>query len=448
VSGGILLVNGLNVWLDGRAISIPLGVDLEPITRALPAIDKLPGLTRAWLLSPKIFFAALAFAYLVPSDVSFSIGISTLVYALFFLTYTEIGGDWQFSILDGANWSHMITGAYVAFTLILLYGGRRYYRQVLAAALLPSRAREVPASTVWFCRMGLVAAAATVVLLRLATGLGLLPATLFVMFLGLLFLVVTRIHTETGVFVIQPFWWPLGPVLGLLGIKWLGPQAVLVMGILSAMFVYDPRCALMPLVANAFYIGDRQGIGPGRMGRSLAPVIVVVIVVGLLAVIVTQYSFGATGHFFWGKRIAKYPFDMLERNLKAFDQPPAPGQAYQPGSVSCSAQFLSWAAAGFALVAATAAMRLRFTWWPIHPVLFLIWCSDTIRPLVATFLLGWLIKWAVMQFGGGRVYRANKSLFIGLAAGEFLAAIGWAAAGLVHYLTIGTMREVIHIHPF
>ena len=448
LSGGILLINGLNVWLKGRAITIPLSLDLSPITRALPVINELPGLTRAWLLSPKIFFAGLAFAYLVRSDVSFSIGISTLAYAAFFLVYTEAGGRWEFAILDGAGWSHMVTGSYVAFTVMLLYAGRRYYGQMLLAALVPGRASEASRSTVWFFRMGLVCAAAAVVLLRLATGLGVLPAALFVLCLGLLFLVLTRVHTETGIFVIQPFWWPLGPVLGLLGIKWLGPQAVLIMGILSAMFVYDPRCALMPLVANAFYVGDRKGVAPGRMARWLAWMLVVVVVVGLLAVIVTQYAFGAGGHFFWGFRIAQYPYDMLARNLQVFQQVPAPDQVYQAGALSCSSEFLSWAAVGFGLVMVTAVLRLRFTWWPLHPVLFLIWCSDTIRPLVATFLLGWIIKGAVVRFGGRRAYEDHKPLFIGLAAGEFLAAIGWAAVGVVNYLATGTAGKVIRIHPF
>jgi uncharacterized membrane protein YGL010W len=55
-------------------------------------------------------------------------------------------------------------------------------------------------------------------------------------------------------------------------------------------------------------------------------------------------------------------------------------------------------------------------------VLFLVWGTYPANGCWSSFLLGWAIKGAVVRFGGGKVYQKLKPVFIGMIAGELLAA--------------------------
>ena len=89
------------------------------------------------------------------------------------------------------------------------------------------------------------------------------------------------------------------------------------------------------------------------------------------------------------------------------------------------------------LVLACSVARLRFTWWPIHPILFLIWGIWPLAVLGSSFLIGWFCKWAIVHFGGGKAYRANKPLFVGMVAGHMCVMVVWAIWGLIYYAIYG-----------
>ena len=66
-------------------------------------------------------------------------------------------------------------------------------------------------------------------------------------------------------------------------------------------------------------------------------------------------------------------------------------------------------------------LRFRFAWWPLHPVIFLMWGSWTTVLTWGSFLIGWVIKVLIVRFGGGRTYQSQKPLFIGMIMGEIVA---------------------------
>lgn len=79
-------------------------------------------------------------------------------------------------------------------------------------------------------------------------------------------------------------------------------------------------------------------------------------------------------------------------------------------------------------------MRLNFLGFPLHPVGYLAANSWGMHLHWVTFLIGWLIKAAVMRYGGLGLYRHLLPLFLGMIIGDMIhqgvwGVIGWATGG-------------------
>ena len=81
--------------------------------------------------------------------------------------------------------------------------------------------------------------------------------------------------------------------------------------------------------------------------------------------------------------------------------------------------------------------RLRFTWWPLHPVLFLVWQNYPGGVMAPSFLIGWFIKVMVTRYGGAGGYQSLKPLMIGLIAGDVLGAVMPLIIGGIKFMITG-----------
>ena len=94
-----------------------------------------------------------------------------------------------------------------------------------------------------------------------------------------------------------------------------------------------------------------------------------------------------------------------------------------------SPKFLWAAGMGLAVMFACTAARLRWPWWPIHPVMFMVWGTIISRWFAASFLAGWLLKVGITRFRGSASYHTARPFFIGMIAGEMVAGIIWMIVG-------------------
>jgi hypothetical protein len=92
---------------------------------------------------------------------------------------------------------------------------------------------------------------------------------------------------------------------------------------------------------------------------------------------------------------------------------------------------LEAAGSGMLVVAALTALRLRFLWWPLHPIGYAVANTWTMAWLWFPCLLMWLVKGLVLRYGGLRLYRHWMPFFLGLILGDYLAGGLWAILGAV-----------------
>jgi hypothetical protein len=86
---------------------------------------------------------------------------------------------------------------------------------------------------------------------------------------------------------------------------------------------------------------------------------------------------------------------------------------------------------GIAFIILLVKLRATFSWFPFHPLGYLIAGTPTARFLWVPFLLGWLIKLLVTRYGGLRLYRTLIPFFLGVIVGDNVAPAAWGAYGAI-----------------
>ena len=454
------LVNGLHVWFP-TIPEVPLTLDFNPLKTLFPNARQVD--QSYSYFQPAIILSVIAFSFFLTTSVSFTLGISQLLWIAMGAALIANGETLQAKYIGAEKANVLRFGAYVAFALILFYTGRRYYLNVAGSMVGFTRLRETPAYA-GVAGWVLLLSAAGSVLLLLTGGLTLMPAIAFVLLMLLIVLVLSRIVAETGLFFIQAWWMPVGILTGLFGIEAIGPTTYLVLAFASVILIGDPREALMPFLVNALRIVDRRGdaegeaepagVSPTRVMPWLALMVVAGFVVAGAATLYLQYNNGLNAQDNWARK--HLPSMPMEEAATALKQMASDGTLVASTTavgferlsmIRLDGELIGWTIAGFALVIVASIARLRLPWWPIHPVLFLVWGTFPLSKFAFSFLLGWLLKLAVMRSGGAKGYHQLKPLMIGLIGGELLAALLWAAVGAAYFFITNHQPEAIRIFP-
>jgi len=447
---GIRVINGLNVWADGQWISVPMQFDLAAIRSKWPLLPRVPW---GWSLTyPTLYPIVVGFSFFLAADISFSLGISQYLIAAVSAVMFVHGVNISSSYMAGGPMGWHRSGAYFAFALVVVYIGRGYYIDVLKSALTFRCRRNVPPYAAWATR-AFIAAVIGMTALIIALGLDWPLAILTVGLLMMMLLGVSRIAAETGLFFIQPRWQPMGVLLGLFGSYAFGIEGVIVVGLLCAILCLDPSQAVMPYFINGLRLCDRQGVRPGRTGWLAGGTFVAALAVAVVVVLWANYNYGATRYHWSFRRVPTMAFRpaVLEADRLAYVGRLASSDQLGPleriRNMRPDRRYLWGAGTGFALVLLVGALRLRFTWWPIHPVLFLVWATYPMVALHHSFLLGWLIRLLVTKLGGYATYRKCRPLMTGLIAGDLLGALVFMVTGSAYYGFTGVLPPAIRVFP-
>ncbi len=438
-------------WWPQQLVQMPLQFDFTSLR------PFLPNLVRGgdnWLLNPKIFFTAVAFAYFVSTEVSLSLGIAPFVYATIagvFAGYgIAFGGGWY----SGSIERSLHAGAYFAMFLFLAYTGRHWFTQVFRKAIGLASTEEIEPSAVWGARVFMAGAFLFVVIL-MTVGLAWQWALLYTCGVLIVFIVMSRVVAETGAFFIHPYTLPGAVLVTFLGAKVVGPQAMLIMFFVSSILLMDPREAVMPFMVHGLKLIEGRKISYSRTAAWGGAAVVVGLAVAVPVVLYLQYSMGgkATGD---GWTLYAVPKSAMNAVVGAKQRLVAQGALEQAGDMGLFGGLgsisPSWpSVAGFlvavGLVLAFSAARIRFAWWPLHPVLFLILGTWQSRTLAASFLVGWFIKTIVTKYGGATTYLRLKPLMIGIIAGDIFGGIMPMVIGTLYYFITGKLPVSYRVLP-
>jgi len=429
----IQVVRWVHAWYPETMINIPLEWHLWPIRTKFP--DFCGHAYFSWnIIHGNIRPTAVAFAFFIPTDVSFSLGIGVLSVAFFSYFVYSLG----YTSYGTYHHTSTLFGAYVAMFLLILYLGRRFYWNVFRAAFFLRTRDEVDPPIRWAARTLLVATLGLVGCC-VAAGLPLFYALVLVLIFAILFVVLARIVAETGNICVQSWWKPIDLVFKLFGAAAMGPITLSVMSLISTPLCVDARECLSCFMINSLKLSDTEKVPKYRTGVITSLILVPCMIIAFLMVLWVNYN-GRHAWDGWSHgAVPRMVFDRvascvatLKREPDLYDRVmavehgrtgPLTGLAFRLSHIKVAPGVLPWVLFGFGALLVCAILRLRYTWWFIHPVLFLYWGTPPAVWFAWSFLLGSAIKWAVVRFGGGRMYHDLKPFFIGAIMGE-LALVG------------------------
>ena len=401
------------------------------------------------LASGTLYFTIIGVAYFVSAEIGMTMGLSQILlfcvaYQFLLSTGRPLGGD---------NLTLSRAGAYVGYAAILLYTGRNYYWLVLTKALGFGKSQAHQREPVLACRLLFLGFGGFYGMIVLGMGLDWLIALLFSLLLMLTFLVFTRIVCETGIPFLHTHWLP-GLVLGkLLGYAAVGPGPLMFTYYLGCILALDMRETLMPYISTSLKVADDAHVKRTRMIPVLFGAAIVALVVGFFATSYGMYNYSGSQDW-WAFRFSpRLPFDgavkgvaFIHRTGQLEEAVAATGLA-KLALIHVDKEAAAYFMIGAMAVIACSFLRFRFSWWHLHPVLFLVWGTYGMSEVFWSFLIGWMVKALVVRFGGGRVYQNLKPLFIGFIVGELASGGLSITIGFVYYFWTGLQPHRFVILP-
>ena len=93
---------------------------------------------------------------------------------------------------------------------------------------------------------------------------------------------------------------------------------------------------------------------------------------------------------------------------------------------------IAWAiTVGFTLTILLNSLRMRFFWFPFHPVGYAVSSSWSMHQLWFCMFIAWLVKFLLLRYGGLRLYRQAVPFFLGIILGECVMGSLWTIIGIL-----------------
>jgi hypothetical protein len=91
---------------------------------------------------------------------------------------------------------------------------------------------------------------------------------------------------------------------------------------------------------------------------------------------------------------------------------------------------LGFVGVGFAISMFLGWMRINYLWFPLHPLAYAISNSWGVSQLWMPLMIGSIIKYFILKFGGLPTYRRALPFFYGLVVGEIVIGSLWTLLGI------------------
>ena len=437
----ILLDNYLCRWFPDAFIPIKLRYDFSPAMKLLPIIIKGKG---AMLFYPTVIMSVVGLAYFLPSDVSLSMWFAPWLYCLVAGIFATYGIELRSGKMMALSHEMFIfSGGYFAIMLMIAYTGRHFYWNTLKRSLGFKGGDDVPEYTVLGMRLFLIGALLFIIQLRLV-GVPMLLGTIYAVFAFMVYIVVSRILAETGGYNIGTFVYPCVILWGMFGASFLGPGILVTLFMVSTVFLAAPGWCLMPFANQAFKLAEvtKDEKAPGRMLKWGIIAMLLAMAVSIPCTMYWQYDKGAMISS-WPHTSSVYPFANTVEivhtlKLQGFTEMAKPGTGLGGfANLRPSGPHIFSFVLTMVLALLVGFGRLKYTWWPIHPMVFIFLGSGAGMLMSFSFGLGFAIKALVTKYGGGRMYQECKPAMVGLVAGTLTGEFIPMLVGTIYYFSTG-----------
>ncbi len=363
---------------------------------------------------------AIGMGMLLPLDLAFSCWFFYLFWRAQLLL-SAVFGLWR--IPEFPFIREQSAAAYIALALFALYMARDHLAEVFRAIFAGEETDQSGEPLRYTTAAILIAAGlAFVIAFSLKMGMWLsLAVAVFVIYF-LISLTVTRVRAE------------LGPPAH--DLHFAGPDQILTnifgsdgriipprqLTLLKLYFWFNRayRAHPMPIQLESFKIAQQTGIPMPAMARALILAAAAGVLWAYIAQVHYYYAYGMSAKMsFVAQHFGAEPFRQLASWLQA-GRPPNFGKMGAYG-------------VGFLFTLALMTLRIRFVWWPFHPVGYAISSSWSMNCLWLPILIAWLAKWVMLRYAGFKVFRRAIPFALGLILGEFIVGAAWLLAGMIFH---------------
>ena len=408
------------MWI-GAALPLIVG-SLIALHRYYPEVPVPPtrwtlGFIGYQSLQLQISFAMLGFSYFINANIAAGIWFfhlfSKVEKEALLLSGLQSTQKISFGVSDYPFLGYQGVGALLAMVVVGLWVGREHYRRVLlkAIGLAPDVSDDDEILSYRGAVVGALGGTGAMAAWLWLMGTPLWVALLFVVLAILIFVGITRIVTEAGLAAIRAPMIASELLVQGMGSSLVGPAGVMNLS-LTYIWAADIRVFVMATASNALKMIEEMEPSNRRIVFWAMIAALFIGAAGSLWMIFHMaYRHGGinlASWFFQG--LPRTAYDAALRNIE-------PEGTYWPG--------LGFFGGGAGAMVAMMWLRQRLPWWPVHPIGFPIGANSMMNYVWFNVFLAWLIKRAILRYGGANAYQGSQHFFLGLIAGQVLCNGLW-----------------------
>lgn len=404
---------------------------------ALPAIPMTPVKVTEWqgigpIAGLGAFYlnfspALLGIIYIIPKEISFScwffwlLRLATHVIAIAAGIAPQKPESWS---TDFPAPYQTGAGATIAFGLWAFWIARRHLFRAVRTAFSAKAADVGGEGTVLYrvALLGFVVCFGWLLVFCWLVGCRLIfGLALMTLIIGT-FLVWARVRADTALepCVSEGYGWLLAPINS----RSLRPQEVVTLVSMRwATFPVGGMIFSAPVLNSleALKIGNATGVNVKRLSFAIFAGFVIALIVGMLVMVAGIYHYGYFGTHtgaapYWPSLYNRLDGGVITALISN------PGEPDHKTMVAMGA--------GGVISIALGLLRLRYWWWPFHPVGFIVAMGWGLIDSVVPFVLAWAAKVLVIRYGGLKLYRRTLPVVIGVIVGGLVATSLWSLASL------------------
>jgi hypothetical protein len=431
--GGTTFLSSRLMWFG---FCIPTAIymlnGLAKVNPSLPSV-RLDWVVNDWLRFPpwdqlalmpiKLSFAAIGFFYLLPAEILFSfwffflLGKAQDVIAI--SRGTMIFAAPHAAVNDYLG--YQTQGAFLVFAASLLFMARGHLKRIVSRHPYPDEGEELLSyrRAIAGFAVGFVGIVAWCAAAGMSITIALFEIGVYIMVQGL---IMARCTSEAGLLMAEGSFTPRD-VLGLfVDQRTFGPRSLTALAWTQGILTRDLRGMTLTAYLDAQKVAD--GIGERR--KPLLPTFVVALLCSFLIAAAIQLPIN---YYRGGVTLHPYPAD----NAIQFFREHAPLMQGLHGRTWKAPLFF---AVGGAVTALLSLLRIRFTWWPLHPLGYVMCASWAVVIFWFAMLVAWVLKVLTVHYGGLRLYTKARPFFLGLIFGELLQAVLWTVAASIWNIAV------------